>query len=324
MRKYIRAHWRGEHSLARSYWVNGVLLGIPLEVVANILEFVGPANIGGASYLTIYAVQFISTLIWLVWFAIGTLRSAANHIRTTGRKFWARVAQFICWLNLILLPFITYLGLAVLWNLIQMVFDADNFVSARLSVVDGDTIYVEGNIVFDTPEKFSKLIEASDGIELVHLESLGGYVDAADLLARQIVSNELDTYTYSECASACTQIFMAGERRIVDPDAILAFHLGYLNGLPSEVVKSLPDETDWVFREKGVPEEFLETARSFTGDEMWEPTLNVLVANKIVSHVYDYNEGITYLAGEFCSKFDCSEYPRDLVSDLETHVDDDG
>ncbi len=94
---YFARHWRGELSLPKSWWVNGVLLcGLLLNGILGALLFgvfnvlnqshpgVGPADLEMLLYLAIALTAYI-------WVAVGIWRSAGNYKGPALWKWWAKI-----------------------------------------------------------------------------------------------------------------------------------------------------------------------------------------------------------------------------------------
>lgn len=84
-RGYIAKHWRGELSLAQSYWLNVFLLGMAVNFLSNTIEGSGIAQMD-----SLVAIQLTVGLVALsvpmsIWQWGGCWRAARNHIRRTGR-----------------------------------------------------------------------------------------------------------------------------------------------------------------------------------------------------------------------------------------------
>src|ERR1039458_9104775 len=92
-KNYLLRHWRGECSLAVSYWINGWLAVVPIAAVALL---VGVALKEGRQpwlYLTGLLLIWSLVILSVVWQSVGTWRSAARAKRLRGRRFWPVVAQ---------------------------------------------------------------------------------------------------------------------------------------------------------------------------------------------------------------------------------------
>jgi len=81
---YISRHWRGQLSLVISYWVNIVTINILFSLLGSFIT--NPR---------IFSVLCGVYIIVFIWQIVGCWRSATNYIRTTGRRFWARVVQIL-------------------------------------------------------------------------------------------------------------------------------------------------------------------------------------------------------------------------------------
>ena len=68
------------------------------------------------------------------------------------------------------------------------------------------------------------LLRQQQQIEVLHLNSAGGLIEAAREMADIIIDFELDTRVTDECASACVTLFLAGENRQLDRGGPLGFH----------------------------------------------------------------------------------------------------
>jgi hypothetical protein len=95
---YFARHWRGELSLAKSWWVNGVLLTGVLVNGAILGALIGVANVYNQSHLNSGTAD-MEALVYLalavtsyVWWAVGIWRSAGNYKGPAVWKWWAWIA----------------------------------------------------------------------------------------------------------------------------------------------------------------------------------------------------------------------------------------
>src|SRR5277367_2336774 len=92
-KNYLLRHWRGECSLAVSYWLNGLLPVIPVAAIALL---VGVALREGRQpwlYLTGMLLIWSIVILTVIWQSVGTWRSATRTRRLRGRRFWPVVAK---------------------------------------------------------------------------------------------------------------------------------------------------------------------------------------------------------------------------------------
>lgn len=95
--KYIVAHWRGEQSLTRSFFLNGIIAYLMAMVLLVVLIALGNGHLNtlrntlGSFLGLIYTVFFI---LLMAWSLIGIVRAAINVIRAPNkfvRKLYAVV-----------------------------------------------------------------------------------------------------------------------------------------------------------------------------------------------------------------------------------------
>src|SRR5271167_3099425 len=92
-RNYLLRHWRGECSLAVSYWVNGWLAVIPITTVAVLAGAAMHEDRQPWLYLAGLLLVWSVVVLTIIWQSVGIWRSAARTKRLRGRRFWPVVAQ---------------------------------------------------------------------------------------------------------------------------------------------------------------------------------------------------------------------------------------
>jgi hypothetical protein len=100
--RYLTRHWRGELKLWLSFWINGVLLSLLVDLALIELMFArfvaGPPNAYG--WVSMLALTFAITIV-TVWQLVGIWRSSQRH-SAGGRPLWgrlARIAVIIAWVK---------------------------------------------------------------------------------------------------------------------------------------------------------------------------------------------------------------------------------
>jgi hypothetical protein len=92
---YFARHWRGELSLPKSYWINGVLLfGFGCNLVLLVAVMVTAmmclrAENPGLAVLAI-VVELALNIAAYIWALVGTWRSATKY---QGPRFWSILAR---------------------------------------------------------------------------------------------------------------------------------------------------------------------------------------------------------------------------------------
>src|SRR5208282_328439 len=87
-RNYLLRHWRGECSLAVSYWVNGWLAVVPIAVVAMLVGVASKESRQPWLYLAGLLLTWSLVVLAVIWQSVGTWRSAARARLLRGRRFW--------------------------------------------------------------------------------------------------------------------------------------------------------------------------------------------------------------------------------------------
>lgn len=152
----------------------------------------------------------------------------------------------------------------------------------RLALADdGASVRLEGLIEFGVTRDLEDLLERTDGVQLVSLESMGGRVAEARGLIRVIERFDLMTLARGDCASACALAFMAGRQRYLDEGARLGFHRYGLGGRMAGVFLDPRREQAKdmaVFRRHAVDGALLARIDATPHDQMWFPRPAELLA----------------------------------------------
>lgn len=281
---YVARHWRGDLSLARSYWVNGLLLSFIAAFPAAILwwTFFGPLSVWTDPLKAAIglAAAWGITVVVAVWQLIGTWRSATRHRSRGGWAVWAWVAG-IC-------VIVGLLGVAQIsvrngWQFARLVQTA--VADPREGPV-GVWVLSNGDIEFNDmfgPPIFSHaylvydLLAANPQASMIHLNSPGGSVNEARAVQRAIAERGLSTYVSSVCASACTIAFMGGRQRYLAPGARLGFH-----GVSGDDAEEWNEGLRRGLIARGVEPWF---ADKTTSDTMWWPSTQELLDANVITGV---------------------------------------
>lgn len=147
-----------------------------------------------------------------------------------------------------------------------------------LNVV-GTDIHLTEVIDFKTYDKFGSTLSAHPTARRLILDSNGGRIPAARGLARLVHAHQLETHVDGVCASACTVVFIAGQKRTIGPDGKLGFH-GYRLLSTVETLNMADEQQRDIaeFTAQGVDPNFLQRALTTPHDTMWFPTRPELVA----------------------------------------------
>ncbi len=93
---YVARHWRGELPLALSFWVNNLLLLVPLGLAIGMLMawIVGwGQSLQAASVALLVGGALLALLS--VWSLVGCWRSASAHRADGGSALWSGLAKLV-------------------------------------------------------------------------------------------------------------------------------------------------------------------------------------------------------------------------------------
>jgi hypothetical protein len=114
---YIARHWRGELSLAKSFWLNGFVIGFISRVLFSGLltasQFLGSANVVVPVF---FALQALNILV-VVWILVGIWRAASNY---AGRRLWAILAKIVVVIGVLGSAAIVAKNLSVLGEIVRI------------------------------------------------------------------------------------------------------------------------------------------------------------------------------------------------------------
>jgi len=171
----------------------------------------------------------------------------------------------------------------------------------------GDTLVFDMTIE-ESGHKFTQQLERYDvnllsdylfehpEIKILKLTGPGGFMPAAREMASKIIEFDLNTVAYGECESACTTIFLAGNKRSLETSAKLGFHRQWVDKEQEKLyynamkqTKGWKNEFDyivWIYdvladnivkdiefmESRGVSIEFIIKALSVDSVDIWKPT----------------------------------------------------
>ena len=283
---YVISHWRGEQSLLRSFWLNGVALRLVIYGLFATLIRENPVAIPLA--LGAAGVD----LVILVWQCTGYFRAAERNLRGLGSMLplWGGMFALIVAVFVVLTQ---WWGLAlathvppdeVPYSVQRDQLHASNY-DMRVSE-DGTILTLRGVIALGATKRFMALLAKHPDLRHVHLTSNGGNIFEARGIAKLILAHELSTFVEQDCSSACTLPFIAGKMRGIALNARLGFH-GYLltnaSQTPHIDVAAEQEKDRELFRARGVSDAFLEVMFQRSHAEIWTPDLCVLRAAGVVN-----------------------------------------
>ena len=144
----------------------------------------------------------------------------------------------------------------------------------------GHDIRISGEILPGLSDALTQVLEATPGVERLELQSPGGSVSEGLALADLVQKNSLDTVVKTYCDSACTLIFAAGRKRVLEARGELGFHrcrsvLWFDAWLYDDQHNA---ELARYLQSKGVSKAFADHVISVSSDDIWYPLRGQLFA----------------------------------------------
>ena len=179
---------------------------------------------------------------------------------------------------------------------------------ARITLsADGETVYIIGAIMDDSFLRFDAVLLAAPKLKTVFLASPGGLTIEGRLIAALVRKRGLNTYVEHYCASACTQVFVAGRERTLGAEGELGFHqavgLG-TNGQTSKLAASSTrqlaavtvfgingnDTLRLAYEQAGIDQPFIAKALARGHEDMWLPSPAELRQSHVITRQADHTE----------------------------------
>ncbi len=267
---YFERHWRGELSLAASYWLNHALLGTIGSVLltlaaASVLRTTGDVPLACLGFTGALLILWAGLQIWQI---AGTWRAAA-HARQVRRTRWAGIAQAL-------------LCFSVFGSILQT---SGILIPIVRAVIIGDWVPIPGTVLRDNgrviafsgpvgktaAEGFRRVLDSANP-SVVRLASEGGLVQQARLIAAMIRERDLDTEVSQRCVSACTIIFFAGHRRLISGSGTLGFHSYASPEMTPQAVVDDEARERRSYLAGGVAPDFIDSMFAVPPAKVWYPT----------------------------------------------------
>ena len=299
---FIRAHWRGEHSLARSFWINSFLIGFLLALIAHTsMAPIADAGLGVGASFAIFGVFFVVSLLVWVWQVVGLWRSASRTWMESGRLFWPVLVKLLVILGVIsgTYSFVTLAKDMV--NLAGALQDP-SLADYAIEVVGDTDVILIGALNHDSVNAVMERLE-DPAVTLLRIDSHGGLLDPAIRLGRYIKENEIQVLAEDECVSACVLVLAASPYGSIFAHTEVTFHraepvIEWTNPEMRKEDSRYMADLRQAFEEFGVATWGIGLA---SHSEFWTPTLGQLVRMNLVDYVYDLERETFIPAEDYCA-----------------------
>lgn len=295
-RNFFVRYWRGQYSLAFSYWIVGFLGGIAILLVILGIRILFTAsrssdyNPYGAFVFILFSWAFL--IAWTIWDIVGLWRSATRSMHRRWRQgkhtFWGGLVKLFL-VAAILGGFRTLVENTgpQIYEAYNIAFNGDpNVLDYTLRIMrNGTEMEITGGFKYGLSDDVERLLKTSPQIKVVHLHSTGGRIGEAMKLHDIIQQHQLVTYVANECDSACTIAFAGGKQRWLGPAGKLGFHAPSFPGMERDDLGAAVAEQQAIFVRDGFAPDFVARALSTPATSLWTPTASELLQGRAITNV---------------------------------------
>jgi len=287
-KSYLARHWRGELSLPKSYWVNGLVggsaVGFAIGALAVVIERQG--DVQPILWMVSLILTWVVVALFTIWQAVGVWRSA-TYYRRSGRKFWGGAAQVATVLGLLNAAYnFVFFGAAQLAGIYEIVTGDSRVGPHRFQVLaNGQILEFSGGITFGVAGELEEFLNAMGSVKAVRLNSIGGRILEAQKMSDMIRARGLSTSVTQDCMSACTIVFLGGKERFMTPSARLGFHQPAFRGMTAADRRAAISNEEARLQRLGLSKEFAIRANVASPDGMWYPDNDELLRENVVTRI---------------------------------------
>lgn len=283
---YFINHWRGNHSLALSYWINAGLICTVIStiVIATAQSFfVKMTSLQSMSIMAVFLIIF--SLILTIWGLVGVWRSARYSPDRGGSEFWATAAKVMVTLSTVGIM-LQMVGLSrTVVEYTNLAIGHDPLGDSATLHVEGNTLSLSGTLTLGVADAFEEILNANSQVTKISLISRGGRVHEARRMSELIHSKGLKTQIDGACESACTMLYLAGKEKILSSDASVGFHSPSLPGVTDEEIRQSGSHMRDAYVRANLPADFINKALETPSTQMWYPNLRELASVNAVDRV---------------------------------------
>jgi hypothetical protein len=296
---FLIKHWRGQQSLARGFWLNGVL---PLTVLTGAIpvsQRVLPA--AGVEPFAL-RVLLVSGLILFVgsWAAVGIWRSAGTAARNGGRKRWTVAAKGVT-LGGAIATMVVQGPLARDHLAILLAIHSPGYAEFSVEPAGDGEIILTGALSDDSAD--AAIVGLTGPRPVLRLDSHGGLIEPAMRLARLVRERGVTVIVEGECRSACLFVLAASPKAAMAPGTAITFHqVQPIADYTSDAMRArharYVEEVAGYYREFGVPERAIARMER---DGVWSPTIPELIEMGLIDLIRDPLTGALAPARAYCA-----------------------
>ena len=231
----------------------------------------------------------VSRLLIFCWQLTGLLRAIEQDFLSNRNILKTRALQGV---SLIIVLFTLVYSLELIQSTVHFkqalkIHAQPGTSRAYQLTLDNKQLIIRGDLEIGITQTARTLIKGRQEISSVVLESQGGHIYEGRGLARLFIENQLDTYVYQQCSSACTTAFIGGRNRLLGAGGKLGFHQYKLDRsqyrpglLPFYDLGAEQQRDQALFLTRGVDPGFVKKMFEQAPNKIWFPPTDVAVISE--------------------------------------------
>ena len=290
---FFTRHWRGEYGLARTIFVNVLLILFGLLLFsANFFPLL-LADASPGLRRIYFSIEILILLAAIIWMITGLVRSL---LKAKARGSWL-ITRIWGWLNVPSL--VLFAGLLVIGWIAGLsgIRDSERGTDSsgqpvyRLTISNQVLIF-EGQVVWPIVADFQRTLSANPNITTILLQSPGGDVVAGRRVYDIIKQRGLTTAVTQDCHSACTIMLAGGPRRLATQQAQIGFHATSIIQMDEMMTRIMngftmihDDLNANYYLEAGFDPQFVQRAVNTPSTDLWIPTTQQLLDAGVITEI---------------------------------------
>jgi hypothetical protein len=257
--------WSG---VACGFWIynTGVyhLHGYPLHTAARATTFP----------MVLFMAAFAAVASWRSLVRRSDRTVIANRLAIVGRT----VVCGTCLVLFLYTVFFAPVGANVFSESVQ------NIVGTPWSITpEPHTLRLRGELLSGVSDALARVLSDNPSVLRLELNSPGGQTVEGLALARLVEQHSLSTVVRHKCASACTDIFVAGKERVLVSGGKLGFHRTQGSTWDPTSNEESNAEMARHYRTHGIREDFIQKVLKVPADDIWYPSAEELLDAGVIT-----------------------------------------
>jgi hypothetical protein len=297
MLTYLARHWRGEHSLARSFWLNNVLLATAINGVFEYLLWRSEPSVLGQLGWIWLPMPFVVALV--TWQLVGLWRSASRTVRERQRRLWPWTTKGLVAVNVLGFSVSLIVDTAASVQLVEAL-SAPELTDFKMIVDESRGVMIfEGALSDRAGDRLSAALE-NPRLGVLRLDSHGGLMVPAARVARRIRERGTEVVVEGQCISACVFVLASSPYATVSAAADVVLHRvePVVTWFAWPLQPAITRGAEELYEELGVSGRLYRRMRTKI---FWQPTLREMAAGGLIRFIIDPETGEKMPADVWCA-----------------------